>query len=118
MEVVLNVTEARDQLVKLLDAVEAGEEVAILRRDRPVARLVPIGRTLGMVRGAPHDGDPEAAYHFSMWVASQVAPTSRSRLAARLADRMRAYVGEEVRHRASQAEFPFGPRVSAKKTLE
>jgi len=27
---------------------------------------------LGMVRGAPHDGDPEAAYLISMWVASEV----------------------------------------------
>lgn len=38
----VNVTETREQLAKLLDAVEAGEEVVILRRDRPVARLVPI----------------------------------------------------------------------------
>ena len=38
----VNVTEAREQLAKLLDAAEAGEEVIILRRDRPVARLVPI----------------------------------------------------------------------------
>lgn len=42
----VNVTETREQLAKLLDAVEAGEEVVILRRDRPVARLVPIGGSM------------------------------------------------------------------------
>lgn len=40
----VNVTETREQLAKLLDAVESGEEVVIMRRDRPVARLVPIER--------------------------------------------------------------------------
>lgn len=35
-------SEARQQLTALLDAVEAGEEVTITRRGRPVARLVPI----------------------------------------------------------------------------
>lgn len=35
-------SEARQQLTALLEAVEAGEEVTITRRGRPVARLVPI----------------------------------------------------------------------------
>lgn len=37
----VNVSETREHLAELLDAVEAGEEVLIVRRDRPVARLVP-----------------------------------------------------------------------------
>lgn len=38
----VNVSETREHLAQLLDAVEAGEEVLIVRRDRPVARLVPV----------------------------------------------------------------------------
>jgi len=34
-----------------------------------------LGADLGMVRGAPHDGDPGAAYLISMWV----APEARGR---------------------------------------
>jgi prevent-host-death family protein len=37
----VNVREARESLARLLDAVAAGEEVVIMRRGRPVARLVP-----------------------------------------------------------------------------
>ncbi len=37
-----NVSEARENLAELLDAAEAGEEVVIMRRDRPVAKLVPL----------------------------------------------------------------------------
>jgi prevent-host-death family protein len=40
----VNVSETREQLAQLLDAVEAGEEVTILRRDRAVARLVPVAK--------------------------------------------------------------------------
>lgn len=36
----VNVREARERLSRLLDAVEAGEEVVIVRRGRTVARLV------------------------------------------------------------------------------
>ena len=39
--VTVNVRQARESLSKLLDAVEAGEEVVIVRRGRAVARLVP-----------------------------------------------------------------------------
>ena len=35
-------SEARQQLTALLEAVEAGDEVTITRRGRPVARLVPV----------------------------------------------------------------------------
>ncbi len=36
----INVREARERLSAVLDRVEAGEEVVIMRRDRPVARLI------------------------------------------------------------------------------
>ncbi|WP_460034283.1 type II toxin-antitoxin system Phd/YefM family antitoxin [Methylothermus subterraneus] len=36
----VNITEARDQLRKLIDAVIAGEEIIICRRDKPVAKLI------------------------------------------------------------------------------
>ena len=42
----VNVSETREQLARLLDAVEAGEEVLIVRRDRPVARLVPVASAM------------------------------------------------------------------------
>ena len=38
----VNVREARAQISKLLDAVEAGEEIIIQRNGKPVARLAPI----------------------------------------------------------------------------
>jgi prevent-host-death family protein len=37
----VNIRETRENLARLLDAVAAGEEVVIMRRGRPVARLVP-----------------------------------------------------------------------------
>lgn len=40
---VVNVRETRENLSRLLDAVAAGEEVVIMRRGQPVARLVPAG---------------------------------------------------------------------------
>ena len=40
----VNVYEAKTQLSKLLERVEAGEEIVIARNGRPVARLVPSQR--------------------------------------------------------------------------
>jgi antitoxin (DNA-binding transcriptional repressor) of toxin-antitoxin stability system len=40
---VVNVKEAKTQLPRLLDLVEAGEEVVIARYGKQVARLVPVG---------------------------------------------------------------------------
>jgi prevent-host-death family protein len=52
----LNVHEAKTHLSKLLERVEAGEEVVIARAGRPVARLVPFAqrgkRALGLDVGA------------------------------------------------------------------
>ena len=38
----INVYEAKTQLSRLLERVEAGEEIVIARSGRPVARLVPV----------------------------------------------------------------------------
>ena len=43
----VNVYEAKTHLSRLLDRVEAGEEIIIGRAGRPVARLVPYRRTVG-----------------------------------------------------------------------
>lgn len=37
----INIHEAKTQLSKLIEAVEAGEEIIIARAGRPVAKLVP-----------------------------------------------------------------------------
>jgi prevent-host-death family protein len=42
---VVNVHEAKTQLSRLLQRVEAGEEVIIARGGKPVARLVPLATT-------------------------------------------------------------------------
>ena len=63
-----NIHEAKTHLSRLVERVEAGEEVVIARAGRPVARLVPIGRrtkprVLGALRGqiwmAPDWDSPE-----------------------------------------------------------
>ena len=52
----LNVHEAKTHLSKLLERVEAGEEIIIARAGQPVARLIPFAqrgkRTLGLDAGA------------------------------------------------------------------
>lgn len=50
----VNVHEAKTHLSRLLERVEAGEEVIIARNGRPVARLVALGaqpRTPGRLKG-------------------------------------------------------------------
>lgn len=51
----VNIHEAKTHLSKLLERVEAGEEVIIARAGRPVARLIPFARagkrTLGLDAG-------------------------------------------------------------------
>ena len=55
MVMTVSVHEAKTQLSKLLDLVEEGEEVLIVRHGRPVAQLVPARATgrpqLGTMRG-------------------------------------------------------------------
>lgn len=42
----VNIHEAKTHLSRLVERVEAGEEVVIARAGRPVARLVPLRRTM------------------------------------------------------------------------
>jgi len=56
MATTVNVHEAKTHLSRLLEAVEAGEDVVIARAGKPIARLVPAGvrtepRTPGSWRG-------------------------------------------------------------------
>jgi prevent-host-death family protein len=44
MEKAINVHEAKTHLSRLLERVEAGEEITLARAGRPVARLVPYRR--------------------------------------------------------------------------
>ena len=53
----VNIHDAKTHLSKLVERVEAGEEIVIARGGRPVARLVPLGRRtqprqLGIWKGA------------------------------------------------------------------
>ena len=59
---VVNVHEAKTQLSRLLERVEAGEEVVIARAGKPVARLVPLTadrrhRIPGRLKGKIHIPD-------------------------------------------------------------
>ena len=65
---VVNIHDAKTHLSRLVERVEAGEEVVIARAGRPVARLVPLARRtrpreLGLLRGriwmAPDWDSPE-----------------------------------------------------------
>ena len=56
MDKAVNVHEAKTHLSRLLERVEAGEEITIARAGRPVARLVPVKRSteprpLGLWKG-------------------------------------------------------------------
>ena len=55
----VNIHEAKTHLSRLVERVEAGEEIIIARAGRPVARLVPLGarrepRVPGAWRGLVH----------------------------------------------------------------
>ena len=56
MDKPINIHEAKTHLSRLVERVEAGEEITLARAGRPVARLVPYRhrqepRTLGMWKG-------------------------------------------------------------------
>jgi len=64
----VNIHDAKTHLSRLVERVEAGEEIVIARAGKPVARLVPLGlrtrpRQLGTLRGkiwlAPDWDSPE-----------------------------------------------------------
>jgi len=67
MPEIVNVHAAKTHLSRLLERVEAGEEITLARAGRPVAMLVPYRarrkpRTLGLWKGrvwiSPHFDDP------------------------------------------------------------
>ena len=45
MDKPVNIHEAKTHLSRLIERVEAGEEITLARAGRPVARLVPVGRS-------------------------------------------------------------------------
>jgi prevent-host-death family protein len=45
MEKAVNIHEAKTHLSRLIERVEAGEEIVLARAGRPVAKLVPIARS-------------------------------------------------------------------------
>jgi prevent-host-death family protein len=49
----VKIAELRDQLSRHLRTVEQGQEVEVTDRDRPIARIVPIGRTAGSLDVRP-----------------------------------------------------------------
>jgi len=62
---VVNIHHAKTQLSRLIERVEAGEEIVIARNGTPVAKLVPIvlqprqpGRLKGKVKISPQFDDP------------------------------------------------------------
>ena len=54
----VNLHEAKTHLSRLIDAVEAGEEVVVARRKKPVARILPLDRRkperIGVLAGRPY----------------------------------------------------------------
>jgi prevent-host-death family protein len=66
---IINISAAKTNFSRLIDAAVAGEEIVILRSGKPVARLLPLKsaaapsqRQLGMLAGrfsAPEDFDAE-----------------------------------------------------------
>jgi antitoxin (DNA-binding transcriptional repressor) of toxin-antitoxin stability system len=80
----VNVYEAKSQLSRLLARVEAGEEIVIARRGRPVARLVREGtrrarRELGYDDGEYEVGDllsPLPEQELGAWYGGTVEPAA------------------------------------------
>ena len=82
----VNVYEAKTQLSRLLSRVEAGEEIIIARRGRPVARLVraerpATRRVLGYDDGKYDVGDllaPMTHEDEALWYESPVEPPTEA----------------------------------------
>ena len=73
MRKVVNVHEAKTHLSRLLDEVQAGQEIVLARNGKPCAKLVPIGgrkqRALGFVKGRLTDAffEPLDDAELSSW---------------------------------------------------
>ncbi len=79
----VSIHEAKTQLSRLIAAVERGEEVVIARRDKPVARLVPIAterpkRKLGFLAHIPVQLDGFFDRGFEAEIAADFEGTGRS----------------------------------------
>ena len=57
----MNIYEAKTQLSKLVERASAGEEIVIARGGRPMARLMPLARSMGRRQAG--------AYRGEMWIA-------------------------------------------------
>ncbi len=74
----VNTTEARENLVELLTAAEQGEEIVIVRRGRPVARLVAIDkRTTDFVDRSELRSDIPPMRHSAGWTVRQLRDDER-----------------------------------------
>ncbi|MGH3717444.1 MAG: type II toxin-antitoxin system Phd/YefM family antitoxin [Pseudonocardiaceae bacterium] len=88
MEKQVNVYEAKTHLSKLLEQVEAGDEIIIARHGKPVARLVPLHRTFpdrvpggweGKVWMAPDFDEPDPELE-SLFYDGPIFPDEADRL--------------------------------------
>ncbi|RUM94452.1 MAG: hypothetical protein DSZ28_03135 [Thiothrix sp.] len=83
----VNIHEAKTRLSELLTRAEAGETVVIARRNKPIAKLVPISpeeaahepRPLGLAKGQvtihPSFFEPMNDEELALWEGSQMLPS-------------------------------------------
>jgi prevent-host-death family protein len=75
---IVTIHEAKTNLSKLLAAVEAGEEIVIARKDKPVAKLVPLaeaksprkrgfGSMKGLITVGPEFFEPLPQEELDLW---------------------------------------------------
>ncbi|MFL5768851.1 MAG: type II toxin-antitoxin system Phd/YefM family antitoxin [Chloroflexota bacterium] len=79
MEKAVNVHDAKTHLSRLLERVEAGEEITLARAGRPVARLVPYRRTAeprvpGLLKGRIQLSDDRDAPEVNAAIAALFDP--------------------------------------------
>jgi len=84
---IVNVSETRENLADLLRAVEAGEEIIIMRRNRPIAKLVALVK-------------PMSPFLDRSQLRSEIPPmrTTAARTIRELRDEERYYRGLFTRH--------------------
>jgi prevent-host-death family protein len=83
----INIHEAKAHLSEYLAAVEAGETVVIARRNKPIAKLVPVTpeetrrprRPIGLAKGMGHVGpeffEPMDAEELALWYTPAILTT-------------------------------------------
>jgi prevent-host-death family protein len=50
-----NVAEAKTRLSEILERVSGGEEILLTRRGKPIARVIPVERTVNILGAGRHD---------------------------------------------------------------